>query len=116
MKRTIVISAAIVLGLAACGSDGDSSADPTTIAGAAGLTDEQAAAAQSAIDQAAAGGIELDESCVNEVAAKLSDDDAAKIVAAGPDESADLSPEGEALGLELLSCADESALIDLFVT
>jgi hypothetical protein len=103
--RTVVIGAAIALGLTACGSDSDSS----------GLSDDQSAAAQRAIDQAQAGGIELDEACVNEVAAKLSDDDAAKIVASGPDTTADLSPAGEALSLDLLECADQSGLIDLFV-
>jgi hypothetical protein len=106
MKRTSAIVAILVLGLAACGSDGDSGS---------GLTDDQEAAAASAIDEAEAGGIELDEDCVNEVAAQLSDDDAAKAAAAGPGENAELSPEGEALGLELLGCADEEALIDLFI-
>ena len=106
MRKSSAIAAILVLGLAACGSDGD---------GGSGLTDDQAAAASSAIEEAEAGGVELDEDCVNEVAAQLSDEDAAKVVAAGPGEDADLSPEGEALGLELLGCADEDALIDLFI-
>lgn len=105
MKRTIVVGAAIALALTACGSDGSGS----------GLTDDQSAAARSAIDRAEAGGVALDEACVNDVASKLSDDDAAKIVATGPDTTADLSPAGEALSLELLACADQSGLIDLFV-
>jgi hypothetical protein len=106
MKRTIVIAAVVTLGLAACSSDGGGGSD---------LSDDQAAAASSAIEEAEAGGIELDEECVNEVAAGLSDEDAAKAAAAEPGEEADLSPEGEALGLELLNCADEEALVDLFI-
>jgi hypothetical protein len=107
MKRTSAIVAILVLGLAACGSDGDGGSD---------LTDDQAAAAASAIDEAEAGGIELDEACVDEVAAQLSDEDAAKVAASGPGEDAELSPEGEALSLELLSCADDEALVDLFIS
>jgi hypothetical protein len=107
MKRTIVIAVVVTLGLAACGSDGGGGSD---------LSDAQAAAAANAIEEAEAGGIELDEACVNEVAAQLSDEDAAKAAAAGPGENAELSPEGEALALELLGCADEEALIDLFIS
>ena len=106
MKRTSAIVAILVLGLAACGSDG----------GGSDLTDDQAAAAAAAMDEAEAGGIELDEECVDEVAAQLSDEDAAKAAAAEPGEDAELSPEGEALGLELLGCADNDALVDLFIS
>jgi hypothetical protein len=106
MKRTIVIAAVATLGLAACGSDGG---------GGSGLSDDQAAAASSAIEEAASGGVELDEDCVNEVAEQLSDEDAAKAAAAEPGEEAELSAAGEALGLELLNCADEEGLIDLFI-
>jgi hypothetical protein len=108
MKRTIVIAAAITVGLVACGGDSDS--------GGSDLSDAQAGAAAAAIEQAESGGIELDESCVNDIAAQLSDDDAAKVVAAGAEGDAELSAEGEALGVELLSCADEEALADLFIT
>jgi hypothetical protein len=107
MKRTSAIVAILVLGLAACGSDGDGGSD---------LTDDQAAAAASAMDEAEASGIDLDEDCVNEVAAQLSDEDAAKAASAAPGEDAELSPEGEALGLELLGCADDDALVDLFIS
>lgn len=104
MRRTFTIAAvAAGLMLTACGSDDDGGSD---------LTESQAAAAQSAIDSAAEDGISLDEGCVNDIAAQLSEDDA--VLAAGGDD-AELSPEGEALTLELLSCADEDAIIDLFV-
>ncbi len=104
MRRTLTIAAlAAGLALTACGSDGDSGSD---------LTGPQAAAAQSAIDGAAEDGITLDESCVNDIAAQLSDEDAELAAADGDDE---LSPEGEALTVSLLTCADEDALVDLFI-
>jgi hypothetical protein len=56
--------------------------------------------------------MELDESCVNDVAAQLSDEDA-EIIASGGDE--EVSAEGAALSLELLTCVDEDALTDMFV-
>jgi len=104
MRRTLTIAALTAgLALTACGSDGDSGSD---------LSEAQAAAAQSAIDGAAEDGIALDESCVNDIAAQLSDEDAELAAAEGDDE---LSPEGEALTVSLLTCADEDALVDLFI-
>jgi hypothetical protein len=104
MRRTLTIAALTAgLALTACGSDGDSASD---------LSEAQAAAAQSAIDGAAEDGITLDESCVNDIAAQLSDEDAELAAAEGDDA---LSPEGEALTVSLLTCADEDALVDLFI-
>ena len=104
MRRTLTIAAVTAgLALTACGSDGDSGSD---------LTGPQAAAAQSAIDGAAEDGITLDESCVNDIAAQLSDEDAELAAAEGDDA---LSPEGEALTVSLLTCADEDALVELFI-
>ena len=102
MRRTLAC-AAIVAGLAlsACSSD-----DSTE------LSEPQADAAQAAIDSAAEGGITLDEDCVNDVAAQLSDEDAALAAADGDDE---LSPEGEALTAQLVACADQDELIDSII-
>lgn len=99
---TVIFTSVIALALAACGG-GDDGAD---------LTDDQAAAAQSVIESAAEDGVTLDEDCVNEVAARLSDEDAAL---AAEDDDAELSAEGEALGIELLSCVDDDELVDLFL-
>ena len=104
MKKTLAIGVAIVgLVLTGCGSDGGSDG---------GLSGPQAAAAAATLEQAESGGMALDEECVNDLASQLSDEDAEKIAA---EDDAELSPEGEALGMELLGCADQEALIDLFI-
>jgi hypothetical protein len=103
MKRTaIAIAIAAATVLTACGSDDSSSS----------ISGPQADAAQAAIDSAAEEGITLDEDCVNDVAAQLSDADA-ELAAAGGD--AELSPEGEALTVELVACADPDELIDSII-
>jgi len=102
MRTTLVIfTSVIALAVAGCGDDDGPK-----------LSSDQAAAAQSVIDSAAEGGVPLDEDCVNEVAAQLSDADAALAV---EDDTAVLSPEGEALGAQLLDCADDDAIVDLFL-
>ena len=71
--------------------------------GGAQLLDDQAAAAD---------GVTLDRACVEPVAAQLSDEDAALTVS---DPNTELSPKGEALGLELVTCADDEEIIDLII-
>lgn len=102
MKRNAAITIALVgLLLAGCGSDSKS-----------GSSGAQGEAAQAAIDSAAEEGMNLDEECVNDVASKLSDEDA-EIIAGGGDE--EISAEGAALSLELLGCVDSDALADMFI-
>lgn len=101
-KRLISVLAAGVLALAACGSD-------------SGGSGAQGDAADAAIAAAQEQGIELDEDCVNDVASKLSDEDAQAIVDAGPDGDAELSAEGEAIGGELFGCADNDDIVDAFI-
>lgn len=104
MKTTLTATlAAGLLVLAACGDDDD---------GASGVQGE---AASQAIEAAQAEGLALDEGCVNDLAAQLSDEDAQAIIDAGPDGDADLSPEGQALTAELLTCVDQDELIDVFI-
>ena len=67
------------------------------------------------IELAADGGLELDNDCVEDAAAKLSDDDAEKIVEAGTDGDPDVSPEAEAIGDEIFSCVDASSFVDSIV-
>jgi len=104
MKKSIGATIAVVaLTFAACGSDdGDS---------ASGVQGE---AADAALAVAAEEDFELDEACVNDIASQLSDEDAQAIIDSGGDD-ADLSPEGEALSLDLLSCLDNDALVDQFI-
>ena len=103
--RTRRIAALAVGGLllAACGSDSG---------GPSGAQGEAADAAIAAADEE---GFALDEGCVNDLAGQLSDDDAQAIVDAGPDGDAALSPEGEDLSLQLLTCVDGDELVDQFI-
>lgn len=109
--RFLLALAGGLLVLTACGSDddgngsGDGSGDATA-------TGAQAEAAERTIEQAAEGGVELDRDCVHNVAAKLSDEDA-EAIASGND--SDVSAEGGELALELIACADEDALADMFI-
>jgi hypothetical protein len=105
MKRTMML-AVVVLGatLGGCGSD-DASGDGD-------LTDAQRAAAALAVSDAAERGITLDQECVDDVAAQLSDEDAQKIAA---EDGTPLSAGAEELGAELLRCAPQDALVDLFI-
>jgi len=100
-RRMATLATGVLL-LAACGGDD----------GAGGA---QGQAADAAMAAAAQEGFELDEGCVNDIAAQLSDEDAQAIVDAGPNGDADISAEGEALSLELLGCVDASALVDQFI-
>jgi ABC-type glycerol-3-phosphate transport system substrate-binding protein len=102
-SRILIALAAGTLVLAACGSDG----------GGGGSADgPQGDAAAKTIEQAADDGVELDEDCVNEVASQLSDEDA-EAIASGND--GDVSEAGSALSIDLIACADEDALADLFI-
>lgn len=102
MKRTpLLMLACIGLGLASCGSDSDS-----------GLSDAQSQAADMAIESAAEDGVTLEAGCVEEVAAQLSDEDAELIAADRTDE---VSEEADDLSLDLLSCAEDEAITDLFI-
>jgi hypothetical protein len=112
----------LTLSMTACGGDDDEADEGTAAADTAGaVTDDgddgdggenQNEAADIFIEQAEAAGIETDEDCVREKAEKLSDADAQAIVDAGDDGSPQLSPEGEALSIELASCISTEDLIE----
>jgi hypothetical protein len=106
-----VASALILLTFSACGSDADSGSDSGSDSNTE-LSEAQSAAAKSAVESAAADGITLDEECVEGIAGQLSEDDARL---AADDADAELSAAGEALGLELLSCADADEIVELFI-
>ena len=58
-------------------------------------------------------GVEIDEDCVRDAAQELSDDDAQKILDAGPGGNADdLSPEAAETADSLIDCINADAFVD----
>ena len=102
-KLILPIAAVAALTLSACGGDEGASGD-------------QGEVADQLIEAAEAEGLALDRGCVEDLAGELSDEDAAAILAAGPDGDPQLSAEGDAVGDRLFSCVDTSAFADLIVT
>ena len=95
---TIAIAA---LTVAACGGGGG------------GTQDEVADMMIDAMDEE---GLEVDESCMRDATSKLSDDDAQKILDAGPDGDPEgLSDEAEAVASEAVACIDSDALVDQMI-
>lgn len=101
--RTRIFSSLAVAGLvlSACGGGGASGA--------------QGEAVDALVKSASAEGIEVDKSCVEDVAKKLSDEDADKIVAAGDEGDFELSAEGEALTNEMISCVEIDSFVDSII-
>lgn len=94
-NRIITLAATAVLTLSACGGGGG------------GGGGDQTKVADKLLEEANAQDIVLDGACVKELAGKLSDDDAKKIL-----NEEDPSPEGEAIGAQMFSCADTDAIVD----
>lgn len=68
------------------------------------------------IDELEAEDLDVDESCLRDATSKLSDDDAQKILDAGPDGDAEgLSDEAEAAAAEAIGCIDTGALVDQMI-
>jgi hypothetical protein len=76
---------------------------------------DQGEVADMLMDAAEEEDFDLDRDCVEDVAGKLSDDDAKRIVDAGPEGDAQLSAEGEALANEIFDCVDTDALVDSMI-
>lgn len=101
-RATLAAVAALSL-LAACGGDDGGSSDVDT-------------AVDKAVEEAAAEGVSLDRDCVKDIAEKLSDEDIAKIAESEDGEDVELSPEGEALSIEILGCVPKDELVDQMMT
>ena len=99
-KRVLSSIAGASIILAACGG---------------GASGDQAKAADELIQVMDDRGVSMDKKCVEDLAGQLSDEDAKKIVEAGPDGNPDLSPEGEALGEQIFGCMDTDSLVDQIV-
>jgi hypothetical protein len=124
-----LISSKALIG-AACGgsdtADAPTTAAPTTAAPttAAPTTAAPAAGGDSVdlitadvVSQASASGLVVDSACVADIVRKLSDADQQLLIDSIGDDMADptLSAEGEALGMEIIGCADKDALVDMMM-
>lgn len=95
--RPICIIAAVAFIAAGCGG------------GSGGDQDE---AADLFLDAGAALDLDLDEDCVRDLTARLSDQDAAAIVESGQTGEPDLSDEGDAIADEIFGCVDVDSYLD----
>ena len=103
-KRILAATAAATLLLAACGGDDDSGGDSPQDQVADMMIDALNAEFESEELQGVAS---LDEDCVRDAAGELSDDDAQKIIDAGPDGDPEgLSTSAEEAAASLLECVD----------
>ncbi len=117
-------AAMLTLSMAACGGDDDEAEGGTAAADTASAVaddgegdggdggGDQDEAADQFIELAEEAGFDADEDCVRDKAEQLSDADAKAIVDAGSEGSPVLSPEGEALTIELASCVSTEDLMD----
>jgi hypothetical protein len=101
MRTRLISSIAIAaLALTACGG---------------GASGSQGEVADLMLEEADKEGIELEADCVKDVAGKLSDDDAEKLLEAGVDGDPQLSADGEALADDMIGCLDTDALVDSMI-
>ena len=96
--RLTLLAAATCLVLTACGGSGSGG--------------DQGEVADLFIELAGEEDLELDEGCVRDTTAKLSDADAAAIVEAGVDGDPEVSDDADAIADEILSCVDVSSYRD----
>jgi ribosomal protein L12E/L44/L45/RPP1/RPP2 len=59
------------------------------------------------LGQVSAAGLVADEACMSALIAGLTDEDADLILAAGPTDTVTASPEGEAIGQQLVNCVSD---------
>lgn len=75
-----------------------------------GGSDPQSQVAEQTITQLTDGGATVDEACIRDLAAQLSDDDANAILATDVGDDADVSAEGEELGQKIFDCVSIDGL------
>lgn len=108
--RTRLIGGLLVaaMALTACGGDDDGGG------GGGGSPQDQVAdlmldELRGTMEQEGLEGVEIDEECVRDAVAKLSDDDAQAIVDAGPDGDPDISVDATEFAASMTSCIDLGA-------
>ncbi len=100
--RAIVAATATVLALSACGGDDDGGSGVQ-----AQVADMMIDTMNEALEAEGVDGVDIDEDCIRDAANELSDDDARKILDAGPDGDPEgLSAEADAAGDALIDCID----------
>ena len=104
MRRFIVLLAAGVLVLGACGSEST-----------AQLNADQERVVELVMQSSEESGLTLDETCVSEVVSRMSDEDAKALAESDLGADVELSAEGEALGEELVTCLDRDEFINALV-
>lgn len=119
MKQLIIGSMALALSLTAAACSDDSSSSDTTsgtattvvddttggdTGGDVVLGDQQQAVLDKTLAQVEDAGLIADEACMRELIAQLSDEDAALILGIGPGETVKASPDGEAIGQQIVGC------------
>ena len=119
-----LISSLALIGAACGGSDtadapttaAPTTAAPTTAAPAAGGDSVDLITAD-VVSEAAASGVVVDSACVADIVRKLSDADQQLLIDSIGDDMAEptLSAEGEALGTEIIGCADKDGLVDMMM-
>lgn len=107
MKKMTAMLGLAVAGmiLVGCGSDGGGGSS-------SGLSADQQALVDKAVESAGEGGLTLDRDCVAKVAKTLSADDAKALLA---EDDAAVSADGQAATTQLFECADAEGLTDLFI-
>ena len=101
MKKLLISVLAVTIMLTACGGGGGAQDDVADLF----------------IEAAEGQGLGLDEGCVKDNTARLSDSDAEAIVEAGVDGDPQVSAEGDAIGDAIFErCVDLSSYIDLIVS
>ena len=103
-KLTSIAITSLILVTTACGSDDSASTSGNS---------DQAKVADLMVTEIAKEDIELDRSCVEKLAAQLSDDDAKGILDSyKADNEPNISPEGEAIGEQMIGCASGDSMAD----
>ena len=114
MKKSMT-AAILVAGLAFAACSDDDGSGSGSGSGSDGNSDAAKEVAKQTVEAAKADGVNLDEGCVADIADSLSDEDAAAIIAAGPDGDPEISPEGEEMSLGILACVDNDQLVEQFI-